>query len=155
MQQLTYPWRRSEAGDTIVEVLISIVVVAVILTGAFMVSQTSTKNVRDSEEHSQAVNILQGELEQLRSVAMTATGADKTNLLNSGITKVCVSGGAVNPGSCTKTGPQNYTWWVKKIGVMPTANTPNVYTFQGTIQWDSVTGGQAQEQLSYRVRVGE
>lgn len=60
---------RRQAGDTIVEVIIAVAVVATILAGAFTVTTRSTRTVRDSEEHAEALQYLQQQVELLRAVA--------------------------------------------------------------------------------------
>jgi type II secretory pathway pseudopilin PulG len=64
-------WLRDklQAGDTIVEVVIAIAVIATVLTGAFIVSSRSLTAVRDSEEHSEVLQQLQGQVELLRAAA--------------------------------------------------------------------------------------
>lgn len=58
-----------QRGDTIVEVLISVVIVATILAGAFVVAQSSSHMVQSSEEHDYALQQIQGQLESVRSMA--------------------------------------------------------------------------------------
>ncbi len=58
-----------QSGDTIVEVIIAIAVIAAVLTGAFVVSSHSITSVRDSEEHSEVLQQLQGQVELLRAAA--------------------------------------------------------------------------------------
>ena len=58
-----------QTGDTIVEVIIAIAVIATVLTGAFIVSSRSLTAVRDSQEHSEVLQQLQGQVELLRSAA--------------------------------------------------------------------------------------
>ena len=61
-----------QAGDTIVEVIIAIAVIATVLTGAFVVSSRSLTGVRDSQEHSDILQQLQGQAELLRVAANTS-----------------------------------------------------------------------------------
>jgi prepilin-type N-terminal cleavage/methylation domain-containing protein len=62
--------RLSSRGDTIVEVLIAIAIVSSVLAGAFTVSQKSTLAVRDSQERGEVLQILQGQVEQVRALAL-------------------------------------------------------------------------------------
>ena len=62
---------RFQAGDTIVEVVIAIAVIATVLAGAFVVSSHSLTSVRVSEEHSEVLQQLQGQVELLRAAANT------------------------------------------------------------------------------------
>jgi type II secretory pathway pseudopilin PulG len=67
---------RREAGDTIVEVLIAIVLVATILGGAYATANHSALDVREAQEHGEALNIAEGQLESLRGLALNSTLAD-------------------------------------------------------------------------------
>jgi len=56
-------------GDTIVEVLFSILIISLILSGAFVTSNTSLLNIRAAQERQQALGIAQGQVETLRAEA--------------------------------------------------------------------------------------
>jgi type II secretory pathway pseudopilin PulG len=57
------------AGDTIVEVLIAISIASLVLGGAFAVTSRTLKNARQAQEHSEALKLLEGQLEQLKAQA--------------------------------------------------------------------------------------
>jgi len=57
----------SQAGDTILEVLLAIVIAASVLAGAYVASNRSTATTIRSREHDEGVKLAQAELEQLRS----------------------------------------------------------------------------------------
>jgi Tfp pilus assembly protein PilV len=132
--------KRSEAGDTIVEVMIAIVVISTVLSGAFLVSRTSLKHVRDSEEHSQALKLVQGQVELLRDVAAQVKESDAATAFPSSF---CMSPAVVaaTNAACTS--------GLYKLSVK-SSDAAN-HTYQATARWDSVSGGTAQVQLSYRV----
>src|ERR1035437_9248982 len=68
-------------GDTIVEVLLAMLVISVILGGAFVLSRASLTGVRQSQERGEALKVAESQTEQLRvhgGYAPTAT----TNLQN-------------------------------------------------------------------------
>jgi Tfp pilus assembly protein PilV len=58
---------RSNRGDTIVEVLIAITVVSLILAGAYGVATRSARAVLQAQEHSEALQTAQAQLEGLRT----------------------------------------------------------------------------------------
>jgi len=63
-------------GDTIVEVLVCIAVVSAVLGGAFVTTRSSQVGVRNSQEHAEALKLIESQLEQLRgdtTDAQTAT----------------------------------------------------------------------------------
>lgn len=58
-----------QAGDTIVEVLISMLVVSVIMTGAFVSANRSLLGTRRSQERGEALNVIESRVETLRAFA--------------------------------------------------------------------------------------
>ncbi len=54
-----------QTGDTIVEVLIAVVVVSVVLVGAYTISNASLRQIRISQERGEAQKIAAGHLERL------------------------------------------------------------------------------------------
>jgi Tfp pilus assembly protein PilV len=68
-----------EAGDTIVEVLVAIVIVATILGGAYVTASHSLLNVRESQERGEALNLAEGQVEALRWLAMSVNTATSGN----------------------------------------------------------------------------
>src|SRR4051812_37199404 len=75
---IPYPSLKSDQrGDTIVEVLIAMAIISSVLAGAFFFTKPSTQNIRDTEEHSQALQLLQGQVEQIR--AEISSGAVETD----------------------------------------------------------------------------
>lgn len=147
---------RKQAGDTIVEVLIAIAVIATILVGAFLVSRTSLKQVRDSEERAQATNMVQGQLEQLRSIADSGTPAEKLQLKN--LTDDCIVSGSIQSGAgCTNLGDNSlYDIDIDKTSETSYGTPPNdykIYAYRATISWDSVNGGTSQVQLFYHAAI--
>lgn len=59
---------KPEAGDTIVEVLIALVIVGAVLTGAYTTSTRSLDQVRRSEERAVATKIAETHLETIKSI---------------------------------------------------------------------------------------
>jgi hypothetical protein len=58
---------RNSAGDTIVEVLIAVAVVSLVLGAAFAVVNRTLHNAQQAREHTEALNLLQGQLERVKS----------------------------------------------------------------------------------------
>ncbi|MCA9325635.1 hypothetical protein KDA23_06270 [Candidatus Saccharibacteria bacterium] len=130
-----------QRGDTIVEVLISLLIISSILAGAFVLSRTSSRNVRDSEEHSQALGLLQGQVELLR------TAAEVTGGLNGHPATFCMNSDAqpVNNGTCLVN--NRYQLAITSDGATPTS------TFTFKVTWDRLGGGTSAESFVYRVAV--
>ena len=121
---------RSEQGDTIVEVLVAIAVVSLILVGAYVSTRQSLTTVQDTQEHSEALQLAQTQIELLHSKhSAPATGG-------------CFyqDGSGHNPGDpdCTvdATGAKG-----DKYTVAVTSGTAagglTTYTIQ--VSWDSLT----------------
>jgi prepilin-type N-terminal cleavage/methylation domain-containing protein len=55
-----------QSGDTLVEVLICILIVSMILTGAYVTTNKSTVRVIDAQERAEALKLGQAQLEQVR-----------------------------------------------------------------------------------------
>src|SRR5690348_16021050 len=62
-----------QRGDTLVEVLICILIVSMILTGAYVTTNKSSLRVIDSQERAEGLKIAQGQLEQVRQSATLTT----------------------------------------------------------------------------------
>jgi type II secretory pathway pseudopilin PulG len=166
-------WYRqiNQAGDTIVEVLIATAVVSSVLAGAFLVSQKSSLAVRDSQEHSEMSQVLQGQVELVRSLALSAT--DNTSGIFAhppgGTKYFCVDGS--NPANPVRVDfpsgfnlpapdadtyasyPPKCSNIQSRYNVAVTYDpSSQVFTFTG--RWDRLSGGKNQEQLSYRIYPG-
>lgn len=64
----------TERGDTIVEVLVCILIISLVLAGAFTATNRSLQAVRDAQERSQASKLAEAQIEFIRSVEKPATG---------------------------------------------------------------------------------
>ena len=140
---------RSQRGDTIVEVMIAVVVIGVVLIGAFTLTNRSTRQMRDSEEHTQANQLLQGQVERLRSVAsqMRYTDFPASNYF-------CFDedGALTALASATSYGCLQgnfYKFSIERKQPQPAAG--NNATFTLAVRWDSVTGNKAFESITYKV----
>ena len=141
----------SQAGDTIVEVVIAIAIIATVLTGAFVVTNRSLTAVRDSEEHSEALQLLQGQIETLRSVASQAGNTLSKASTNLTVSFCFDSSGAYQTGNPCSSGSIPY-----KISIIGTTATPvsgGTTTFLGTVTWSALGGGTDQVELAYKVEV--
>jgi type II secretory pathway pseudopilin PulG len=142
-------WRHNEAGDTIVEVIIAIAVISTILSGAFIVTSSSARAVRDSEEHAQALQYLQGQVELLRAAAGRSGG-----LPNNLSTSFCLdptkyyqpaSGNA----QCTL--GSLYAISISSPTAVPAVNATTTFNLSAT--WPSLSNGTDTVYLAYKVVV--
>jgi type II secretory pathway pseudopilin PulG len=65
--------RLDTRGDTIVEVLIAILVISVILTGAFVSARRSQAGIRQSQERVEALKVSEAQLEHIRYMIKTGS----------------------------------------------------------------------------------
>lgn len=146
--RLSLPRRRRQAGDTIVEVIIAVAVISAILAGAFMVTSRSTHAIRDSEEHAQALQFLQGQTELLRTAAGRSGGLP-SNLT----TPFCLGSAAYYQpagGNAHCLAGSLYSLSVSSPTSSPGSGTT---TFQLAASWPSLSGGTATVYLAYKVVV--
>ena len=159
---------RRQAGDTIVEVLIVIVVIATVLASAYGISIRSLQATQLTQERAFALKLAEGQLESLKSAASvpgTTILDTSTGFCLDGVTPSAISGGSpsndyltdqtVNyPEQCQRD-PQgqsdgdcsSYCYYVgikKSIG-----GTGN--NFVATVRWTSARGQREQVLLAYKV----
>jgi type II secretory pathway pseudopilin PulG len=147
-------FRHSQGGDTIVEVVIAIAVIATVLTGAFVVTNRSLTAVRDSEEHSEALQLLQGQIELLRSAA-----SQTSNNQLSGVTLTkpfCFNSSGIYQAVATLGKPcstGNIPYNLSIVGTTANPVQGATTTFLSTVTWVALGGGTDQVQLAYKVEV--
>src|SRR5580704_4693224 len=60
---------KTNRGDTIVEVLVAILIVSLILAGAYVTAAHSLTATREAQESSEALKLIEGQAEALRTVS--------------------------------------------------------------------------------------
>jgi type II secretory pathway pseudopilin PulG len=150
--------RLSNAGDTIIEVLICIAIVSTILGGAFVTTKQSQTGVRNSQEHSEALKLVESQLEQLRGDTADATTSGTPFCMYNEATYSAV----IAPASahCTQNSAGQYSQpdsryylTITRCNAVGCGNSiPNSYLFTVKASWPEVTGnGNAQETMVYRL----
>lgn len=148
-----------QRGDTLVEVLICILIVSMILTGAYVTTNRSNLRVIDSQERSAALKLAQGQLEQIRQSAVSAapnvfsrTNGDPFCMINA----AAIDGSDArckqdNSGAPTTGEPSFQIAATKQdCGVAGLPSSCRLFTIR--VEWDSIaTKTRAYEQLSYRL----
>lgn len=91
--KITDRLKRGERGDTLVEVLITIVVISVVLGGAYVTVNRSLTATRSAQERSIALKLAESQIEQLKGLITT----DSTQIFGGGVplTFCITSAGAV------------------------------------------------------------
>ena len=158
--------RNNQRGDTIVEVLIAIAIVSVVLGGAYSISNKSSMQVRNAQEHAEAEKIAMGAVEELPSTVGRFSGTLGVSVPNP-VPLFCrdgenaaldVSGSPVT--SISALNAPGMTWGTALDScysqnryhtfIERSATDPRTFTVH--VRWDGVTGGQQNVELSYRIR---
>lgn len=144
-----------QRGDTIVEVLVCIAVVSLILAGAFVTTHRSSTGVRNSQEHAEALKLIQSQVEQLRA---NASDGDKSVFTKGApfcmVDSMPLSASTMPDAAKCKqnsSGSPTTTEPVYKLTIdRTTSGGGSLFTVAA--KWESVTGnGQAQESIVYRL----
>jgi Tfp pilus assembly protein PilV len=143
-----------QKGDTIVEVLICVLIVSVILGGAYTTVQRSAVGIRNSQEHAEVLKLLQAQVEELRTNASTSRtiytanapfcmvdGLPVSTTQQSTAAK-CSQDSAGNPA----TSEPMYKMSIKRT------NSGGGVLFTVRADWAAVTNTPAQETIFYRLQ---
>lgn len=142
-----------QRGDTIVEVLICVLIVSLVLAGAYVTTQRSSVGIRNSQEHSQVLKLIQSQVEQLR-----ANSNQPNPAIFTATQPFCMVDGV--PLSAT-----NEPRCIQNSSGLPTTEQPAFrlsirYTTNGTsggtiftinADWDSLTNDPARKTIFYRL----
>ena len=82
-----------QKGETIVEVLFAIVVIASALGGAFAIASRSSNTIQDSKEHYQAQLLANSQADALKSYASDTTNKASLDILSQNRTPFCINMG--------------------------------------------------------------
>lgn len=170
MLRMKYFKSLNQAGDTIIEVLIAMAVLAIVLSGAYYVANHSLSVERDSQEHSEASTIAQSQIEALRTAYELYPG----NFLPA--SDNCYDGNG-NPSNNCYVGPGTLTYVASCVS-SPTFNVPycyqvhdfqlsattfrapgctgpncNIteYTYDAQVTWPRIGGGNNEVDMYYRI----
>jgi prepilin-type N-terminal cleavage/methylation domain-containing protein len=166
----------NQRGDTIVEVLIALAIISSVLAGAFLVVQRSAYAVRDGQERGEMLQILQGQVELVRQLSLTATDTSSGVFSTAPSKFFCVDVDSASPtyrkrvdsagmtaippidsddyasynSACTNIqGLYNVA-----VTYTPSAGPANPAAFKFYGRWDRLGGGKNEEQLVYRIYPG-
>ncbi len=89
--------RFTERGDTIVEVLLAIVIVGAVLTGAYVTANQTLNANRSSQERSEALKYVEGQLEHLKASINTIGSQPNAFCLNTSGGVVAITAPAADP----------------------------------------------------------
>jgi type II secretory pathway pseudopilin PulG len=148
----------NNAGDTIIEVLVCIAVVSTVLGGAFVTTRNSQVGVRNSQEHAEALKLIESQLEQLRGDTSGAIAAATPFCMyneapNSAVIAPQSVNCSQNSAGTSRQPDSRYYLSIKRCTGIGCGNSiAGSYLFTVTATWPSVTGNiKAQESMVYRL----
>lgn len=150
-----------QAGDTIVEVLIVIIVLGTVVAAGYGIATRSLQSTQLAQEKTYALKLAEGQLESLKAAAEQnpAILANTNGFCLNGTTSTDINGGSPTstmaseiyanyPNECKKD-PNNqncasycYHYGIKRVGDN---------SFTATVRWDGPAASKQQIELSYRV----
>jgi len=157
--------RLNSRGDTIVEVLIVIVVLAMVMASGYGVAIRSQKANQQTQEHAQALKFAEGQLENLKGYAVQndISGLTTFCFSDSGAVVTGFGGGAPAisagtdnfanyPAGCKKPiNGVNCTGVCYNIGVVKGSGA-DTNLYRVTARWDGINGAKDEVKLLYRLQ---
>ena len=140
----THLYSNHQRGDTIVEVLIAAAIVSLVLVGAYVVTNRNRIAMQDTQEHSIALKLVEGQTELLRGGLATPANGEcfgTDGSVNTGGDCIVTAEGV--------TAPANYGGAAYKIAITSTGVGP-AQTFEVTATWDNLTKGTSTVSSYYR-----
>ncbi len=149
---------RTDAGDTIVEVLIALSIISLLLVTSVTSINHSTASIQDAQEHAQALYLAKGQVEWLRTNNGLPTGDTCFNqtgaAAHDSATKDC-DYTKDNATGCTLTA-ESYCYHVL-ITSLPTAPAPTEpyisTTYIVKVSWGTIHGADSDVTLYYKLPV--
>ena len=143
--------RRLQRGDTIVEVLICVAIVSLVLGGAYATARRSSQGIRNSQEHAEALKLVQAQLEQIKSSAAEETPQVFTTSLGTFCMADGQPVGSADPKCAQNAAGQPSTAQPSYRMTVTRQNDSGAFKFEVRASWDSITGNPAQETIYYRL----
>lgn len=154
--------RRSERGDTIVEVLIAIAVASSVLGVAYATMNRNLIIMRNNQERTEATKIAQAQIESLKSRLETPSGrAEIEPLGNDDPFCINIGTGVIDYLSVSVPGPNLDTDDLSPAAYescissfyryVVRRDTPAGETFTITVRWESFGSGRGQVIMTYRI----
>lgn len=154
---------RNQRGDTIIEVLICIAIVAFAVGVAYGLSGRSLQQAIRARERTEALNLAQAQVEYLKKLSkenptalngmkagnncVAVVGLNVQSRPNGGNPDVLASGAGAYNAACVSAGK----YFFNTI-CLPTSgcNAADDSTFEVSVRWDRLAGGQDKSSIVYR-----
>lgn len=136
-----------QRGDTIIEVLISIAIVSLVLAGSYAITNRNVTTSQDTQEHGQALLIVQQQIEGLRY--LSASGTDLTTTFPA---SHCVSlAGVPTPSSSCSMNSSGAACGVGACYTVSITQPPIANTYNVAVTWSDVRGNTAKVSMDYGI----
>ena len=146
---------KQQRGDTMVEVLIAIAVASFVIGIAYALVNRTLDQSQQAQEHSEALKVAEGQLEQLKSAIPDGTNVFCYKEDGSGVQSF-MAGATVLPATesgypeqCTKFGEGDFF----RVGVVHTITSAvdeTQNTYRVYVRWPGPTGNDEEVSLLYR-----
>ena len=143
-QRARKPVVRRQRGDTMIEVLVTIIIIAVGVLGAAALQVTTLKNLSSSHSASVAAIVAEDLSERMRANPAGALAGNYDH--NSAPTSVTDCVGSPCPAAADLAAYDLETWWAQVTAVLPSgtgqiARNAGTNTFVLTVRWDEDRSG--------------
>jgi Tfp pilus assembly protein PilV len=131
----------NQTGDTMVEVMIAMVILAFVLTGAYLSAQYSLNNIVNANNRVEALDIATGQIESLKNLLMnspTAISSDQGSFYLSTSNKMIVLN-SIPPLSVPVSGKFFYEFKQPMQATNSNNWTFTVYVYWANLSTDSIT----------------
>jgi prepilin-type N-terminal cleavage/methylation domain-containing protein len=126
---------KSQRGDTLVEVLIAITVVSMVLVAAYTTTTRNVNTMQDTQEHSEALQLAQTQIEYLHNVTQVNRPASGGCFDNTGTKAAHLSNGCLVDASDNHTATQpQFT-----IQIVSTALGNGMTNYEVEVTWPGVS----------------
>lgn len=126
-------------------------IISLVLGGAFVTTHNSQVAVRDSQEHSEALQLLESQVEQLRTAASSGGASSGVFVANKQFCMVNAAAVMFPSGNCTQKSNGSQVAYQLSI-TCPGADAQGGWLFKISVTWAEVTGsGNGSEVMYYRL----
>jgi hypothetical protein len=145
----------NQSGDTIVEVLISVAICGFVLGGSYYVINHQLAQIENQQEHNQAAKLVESQVEDIKAYIVTGSLANVVCFYYDGSSLVAVTDASQPQGSnhCIVNNSSAMAAAGSEpayiIGIQPNVQE-SATTYTISTKWQSVNGGNAEVNLSYR-----
>lgn len=147
---------RKQAGDTIIEVMVVVAILGLAFSIAYATATHSLAKTRSSEEHAEALQYLNSQVELLRNDAVNPSDIQRpgvTFCMDPATDKAVTSADSSYTNVCKTVGVEGfYQVGITYLPHVPSPTAPNDDVYKVTVTWPGVSDlGTQQEHLYYKL----